>query len=242
MCESDGDDDVEYELEHFEIGAFSFQITTVSYLPITKLMELQSSNSKISGQKLWCGSLSVMEYIMNVPSAVVGCDVIELGAGTGTLGMLCMKMNARSLYLTDHDYNSLLHMKEDCDRNSINSIVQNLDWFNPDFSPYVNILSDTEVPLVVVAGDVLYKRSLLAPFFNVAVKFLERESSIMLLGHVPRAGVEHDDVLGMLDQYCLLAEEVDPQFWKKGCCLTYSPPEDLDRAKLYAIKRRRTVE
>jgi len=64
----DDDDDVEeteYELEAFEIGGFSLQLTTVAYLPITSLLRNHSRSVEISGQKLWCGSLGVLQHVLN---------------------------------------------------------------------------------------------------------------------------------------------------------------------------------
>lgn len=61
----DDDDDTEYELETFEVGGFSLQLTTVAYLPITSLLRNHSKNVEISGQKLWCGSLGVLQHVLN---------------------------------------------------------------------------------------------------------------------------------------------------------------------------------
>jgi len=64
---TDGDDgdETEYELETFEVGGFSLQLTTVAYLPITSLLRNHSKNVEISGQKLWCGSLGVLQHVLN---------------------------------------------------------------------------------------------------------------------------------------------------------------------------------
>lgn len=41
-----------------------------------------------SGQKIWCGSLGVCEYLMDHSELVLNKIVIELGAGTGLLGTI----------------------------------------------------------------------------------------------------------------------------------------------------------
>lgn len=81
------DDEIEYAQESVSIGEFTFQITTVEFLPIEILMEMRSQNKEISGRKIWCGSLVVGEYLIRNPDFCSSCDVLELGAGTGLLGM-----------------------------------------------------------------------------------------------------------------------------------------------------------
>lgn len=69
---SDDDAEVEYEVESFAIQSHTFHITTVSFMPIERLLDLQSQAQEISGQKLWCGSLCVMEYLLGSPEFVAG--------------------------------------------------------------------------------------------------------------------------------------------------------------------------
>ena len=52
-------EEVEYEPEEFEIDNMKLTITTVGFLPIEQLMLNREADKEISGQKLWCGSLSV---------------------------------------------------------------------------------------------------------------------------------------------------------------------------------------
>ena len=73
---SDSEDEVEYEVEIFSIREYVFHITTVSFMPIERLLDLQSHGQEISGQKLWCGSLCVMEYLLGFPAFVAGEWVI----------------------------------------------------------------------------------------------------------------------------------------------------------------------
>ena len=56
-----------------------FELTTVSYMPIERLLDLQSKAQEISGQKLWCGSLCVMEYLIGHPEYVKDFPILELG-------------------------------------------------------------------------------------------------------------------------------------------------------------------
>ena len=60
-------EDVDYEPEDFVIGGHPLSITTVAFLPIEQLMLNREANKEISGQKLWCGSLCVIQYLLNNP-------------------------------------------------------------------------------------------------------------------------------------------------------------------------------
>ena len=64
-------------------------ITTVAYMPIEQLMANRSVEKEISGQKLWCGSLVVISYMLQNFGKIINPNsiVIELGAGTGALGI-----------------------------------------------------------------------------------------------------------------------------------------------------------
>lgn len=234
----ESDEEVEYEPEKFHIGNFEFEITTISYLPITKLMGLQQSQSEISGQKLWCGSISVMEYLLENSHLIQESCVVELGAGTGVLGMLCKLLGAQTVYLTDHDEKSLNHMLSDIQRNKVDANVIRLDWFNPDVKLLDDITSSCTVrELRLVAGDVLYKSALVMPFLALVHRLLAVESSSLLLCHVPRAGVDHAHVLQACASVGLIVDVIPPESWRRGACLEYCPHEDVERAQLYHIHR-----
>mmetsp|Transcript_37480 Transcript_37480/g.38165 ORF Transcript_37480/g.38165 Transcript_37480/m.38165 type:complete len:236 (+) Transcript_37480:49-756(+) len=232
---ADSDDEIEYEQEKFSIGGFTFEVTTVSYLPISKLMGLQEMSSEISGQKLWCGSIALMEYILSNPNLITGKQIIELGAGTGVLGMLTKVIGAQSVYMTDYDERSLQHMQNDIQHNMIEANIINLNWYHPELS-----FMDLENPSLmsdirVVAGDVLYKMALVEPFFKVVKSFLSSKEAFLLLCHVPRAGVEHRHVLEAILSAELQVEIIPTEEWLKGACLEYCPRDDNQRAQVYRI-------
>lgn len=180
-------EETEYEPEDFHIGGHDLSITTIAFLPIEQLMQNRSENKEISGQKLWCGSLCVIQYLLNDPQAILGtrapdCNtspvVLELGAGTGVLGMICSKLGASRVILTDHDIISINHMTNDCVTNAmdISVSVKTLDWYNPQISEIglfdekpktvPSLPGSTNSKFTIVAGDVLYKKELLVPFFH----------------------------------------------------------------------------
>lgn len=233
---SDSEDEVEFEKEEFQIGPYNLNITTIAFMPLHKLMELNTNKVEISGQKLWCGSLSVVEYILSQSGFCENNSIIELGAGTGVVSMICSLLNCKSAFLTDHDKQSLDHMNIDCKDNNIkNATIVRLDWFSPDYSFLKNTDCDCRK---IVAGDVIYKFDLIEPFFNVVhTLFYEHEVQEMLLCHIPRAGVNHDIVEAAAVKAQLCCTEIDKTLWCKGVVLEYSPEQDYSRAKLYNIKK-----
>lgn len=205
MSDDSDDDEVEYEPETVTIGPFTFQILTVARMPVAVLMMNAAVGVEISGQKVWCGSIGVAQYLIESPSLVEGKLVVELGSGTGVLGMICKRLGAAKVVLTDHDDRSLSHMRLDVISNKVDADIFRFDWFNPDMAGLVetSLSSSTSYEpepcreIVIVAGDVLYKKALLEPFFEATKLILDLSSQIpskfssseMILCHIPRAEV-----------------------------------------------------
>lgn len=236
MSDSD-DDEVEYEPELFIIREYSLKITTISHMPIQILMKNAGNGIEISGQKLWCGSLGAIEYLLDNNDFCLNKTIIELGAGTGVMGMLCKKIGSKRVLLTDYDEKSINNMNIDCNNNNIDAEVKVCDWFNPNINELQLDPNDFH-NIRIVAGDVLYKKIVLEPFWNtVKLLFSLSDNIQMLLCHVPRAGVEHDQVINAAISNSLSIKEIDPSLWRKGSVLEYSPNDDNERAKLYMITK-----
>jgi hypothetical protein len=222
MSTIDDSDDVEFEYETIEIGSFTLEITTISHLPIEMLMYNQSKGVEISGQKMWCGSLTVIDYLLRNRDVIKDRTVVELGAGTGILGMICSKIGCREVILTDNDPRSITHMKQDCLHNSVEAGVKVLDWFSPKIES-----------LELEEGQSLTE---LQPFFATTRILLEsRQQSTMLLCHVPRAGVDHSDVVDEAVKHGLTIRELLYSEDQTEYARKYCPKEDTSRAKLYTV-------
>jgi predicted nicotinamide N-methyase len=230
-------DDVEFEYETIEIASYSFEVTTISHLPIEMLMLNQSKGVEISGQKVWCGSLFVVDYILRNKQLITDHLIIELGAGTGVLGMVCSRIGCENLILTDNDARSITHMKQDCLKNKVQAEIKVLDWFSPDINSLDIAMGPGSLNICILAGDVLYKQVLLEPFFTTVNLLLGiKKGSFMLLCHVPRAGVEHVIVVEAANRLGLNIEEITVTLEEKEHALKYCPEEDVIRAKLYRIQ------
>jgi len=226
---SDSEDEVEYEPELFKIRQYSLKITTISHMPIQILMKNAGQGIEISGQKLWCGSLGAIEYLLDNNDFCKDKIVIELGAGTGVMGMLCKQIGAKRVLLTDYDEKSINHMNVDCKTNNIDAEIKVCDWFNPNINE-LQLDENNLHNIRIVAGDVLYKNIVLEPFWNTVKLLFSLNTNIqMLLCHVPRAGVEHDQIKNAAIANGLQIQEIDPLLWRKGSCLEYSPNDDNER-------------
>lgn len=253
------DDDVEYESESFHIGPHSFSVTTISFMPLEKLLENQTKGVEISGQKVWCGSVVVSEYMLRNPEIVRNKCVVELGSGTGIVGMMCHRLGAGPIFFTDHDIRSIHNMTVDVITNNItNCSIHVVDWFQEGHCERLLqevrvALTTKPIDLLVVAGDVLYKSVLLSPFMRTAKRILMESNFIestslpsetftdhsqwkLLLCHVPRAGVEQSDVIAAAIEFGLGVSIVDSSEWKSGAVLEIIPEEDYERAQLYILQ------
>ncbi len=235
---SDSEEEVEYEPETFQLKEYTITITTVAYLPITMLMKNRTQEKEISGQKLWCGSLCVSNYLFQHSSYVVNKAVIELGAGTGVVSILSSKLGAAHVIATDHDKLSLDHMVDDFARNNVEIDVERLDWFAPDVSTIHSKLSSVGTAnVLLLAGDVLYKAILLDPFFTTVHMLLQgKENAELLLCHIPRAGVTQEQVQEAAKSKKLSVEILPRSEWEEGEIYEYCPKEDLDRSQIYIIR------
>lgn len=253
MSDVDSDvEEVEYEPEDFQFEDIRITITTIAFMPLTVLMANRTKEVEISGQKLWCGSLVVISYLLKHPELVNATPTvtIELGAGTGVVSMIAKKRGALRSIATDHDARSIQHMVDDCIRNETAVDIQKLDWFAPNFSEVDGVLADqafadnTSSAVLLLAGDVLYKAALIEPFFATVVSLFERSRSnnngrkvSMLLCHVPRAGVAHETIVAHAESVGLSIVAKDQSEWlqESPYVTEYSPMEDIERARLYEL-------
>jgi Lysine methyltransferase len=182
--------------------------------------------------------------------------ILELGSGTGVLGMAVSKM-CHSLYppacvvLTDGDATAidllrsslldpanqidssivqaaLLKWGTGSDGNAESSFVQ---WCHSGFNVWHE--TDDVVFDCIMAGDVLYKSNLPTIFFATARALLfKSRRSCLWLCHIPRHGVTQEQVVQVAESTGFAVEVVDPPINSvRGC-----PLDDLSRAVLYRMR------
>jgi len=103
----------------------------------------------------------LIDYLHDHPNILKDKTVIELGSGTGILGIICKKNSNCRVILTDYDDLSLEHMEIDCEKNNIDCEIVKLDRFSPVITEIniINNLYNNKSTLQLLAGDVLYKKN-----------------------------------------------------------------------------------
>eukprot|EP00752_Nemacystus_decipiens_P003422 g3166.t1 len=285
--------ELDYDVQEVRLLNHVFKVTTVANeaLPLEMLMQLQERSEEISGQRLWEGSLLLCAYLVEHCSDsstktsdnnttitgerksqldLTGRSVLELGAGTGVVGMLAHRLGATPVVLTDGDDKCVVMAQKNIEENAIaahQALVSVLRWGDEEStttfrgtlsewdtqwpakesskndrvavsvgtdadvaaegtallvastrssgvlgvdrtptshthsaapeggagSPQTNSQSAVQSFDFILAGDVLYKQSLLDPFLGT-VRDMLAPGGRMLLCHVPRAGVTYDIV------------------------------------------------
>ncbi|TPX63368.1 hypothetical protein SpCBS45565_g06641 [Spizellomyces sp. 'palustris'] len=151
----------------------------------TVYLTLHEEPLKISqgttGLCTWEAALRFAEYLVYAaPEVIQGRRILELGAGAGLLGLVCLYMGASTVELTDADEGVLERLKENVDINSQaiidriardfeglqnnppNISVSKLDWESVEFDDIASRNAE-----VIVCADVVYDPILIPPLTSV---------------------------------------------------------------------------
>ncbi|KAJ3411495.1 hypothetical protein HDV05_002103 [Chytridiales sp. JEL 0842] len=140
-----------------------------------------------TGLRTWPAALHAIEYFSSNVSVVEGRQVVELGSGSGIVGIACAVLGAESVVLTDGDEGVCERLKVNVGINRVAGCeeVLKLDWENVGDGELERLgrelslqedARDSGAELVVVATDVVYDPVIVAPFVRVLNALLERGS------------------------------------------------------------------
>jgi 16S rRNA G966 N2-methylase RsmD len=120
-----------------------------------------------TGGDVWLGGFALAKFLADKPELIAGKAVLELGAGTGFLGICAATLGAARVAVTDLDIMEGL-MRENVMRNSAQLkcevAVQSLDWCDGLFPIARHMPVD-----VVLATDLLYQASNIDPLVALLV-------------------------------------------------------------------------
>lgn len=141
---------------------------------------LDKKGTDKTGLFVWPAAKAMCEFIENNKEFVCEKKCIELGSGTGLLGLFVSRFCER-IILTDRDEDSLDLIARNIEANSLaNATVQSLDWFSlPTFHADI-----------VIAADVIYPMSSdeqIGALFSTAKNLLPVNGGF-LLSYIPRDG------------------------------------------------------
>ena len=253
---SDSDDDSyepEYEWETFSIkegsdsDLYSFDVLCVVPPPLEYMSRLHTDEQEISGRQVWTGSLMACHYLSQHPNFVSGKTVLELGSGTGVLGMFAHRLNAKSVSLTDGDEQSVDLIRQNLERNRIDpeqTSCSHMLWADEPTQSSFSLMVKAKFPFNcdarferIIAGDVMYKRDLPSLFFQSVNEFLS-DQGILLLSHIPRSCVDHEVVCLAAQNAGFTASKIDLDKTKLHENVSGLCADDSVRGCLYLISRK----
>jgi len=270
---SDSDlEDPEYEEEsillHGTQSSYQFSVMTIVPPPLEYMAKLHSNQQEVSGRQVWSGSAVLCLYLMGNQSSIFGRDtgkILELGCGTGIVGMLAHHLHQSNnmrilsdyktaICLTDGDDTALDLLQKNLTSpiNQISSKIckgTKLLWgqiYSDEFETWCktewpDIWSQSESISfdIILAGDVLYKSMLPPLFFSTVLNYLSPGGSLFLC-HIPRNHVEQSMVQKAARQAGLIIETLKSPDLSSlpECCPLY----DAELAALYKISRARFIQ
>jgi predicted nicotinamide N-methyase len=94
----------------------------------------------------WAGGIALARYLLDTPQLVAGRNVLDLGAGSGLVGIAAVKAGARSVIAAETDTNAHAAIGLNAELNGVSLTILETDLLAGD-PPAVDL---------VVAGDVYY--------------------------------------------------------------------------------------
>jgi len=156
-----------------------------------------NSHANDTGNITWDGAIAMAKWLERHPSVCHHRRVLELGAGTGLVGLSTLTYGASHVYLTDLLY-CLPIAQANVDKNiQMESIVPGcvevrvLDWFDQKHAQWSQ--QELENIEVLVAADVIWQRELVKPYSDTVVCLLKRmNNGVAYVLYTSRYGEEFD--------------------------------------------------
>jgi predicted nicotinamide N-methyase len=199
--------DLEYEPSEVSIPGIEppLSVRVVDEIPLELLTLLRDYKAEISGRRVWPGSVVLALAICqpNFPIKMSGQSVLELGAGSGLIGMVGARLGAERVVITDGDQISVDLAAGNLEENGYTSeeggrtVATRLLWGKGEHSDAFKSnasLFPTEGFNIIVAADVMYK-PILPPLLFETIKMMLAKDGVALICHILRAGVTQDIVV-----------------------------------------------
>lgn len=193
-------------------GRFSIQGVTLT-------VDEVGNAGKGTGLTTWDGSVVLAKYLEHARmNDVRGKRIVELGAGTGLVGISAALMGARETVLTDLEYtmanlehNVAVTMAKASSIHGASITTKVLDWFAPPL--------DTGDLDMILASDVVWVEELIAPLVQTMATFVRQSRTpVTVLMSYQRRSVRSDEILFQelerhrFQKLKVPASELHPQF------------------------------
>lgn len=193
-------------------GRFSIQ-----GVPLT--VDEVGNAGKGTGLTTWDGSVVLAKYLEHARmNDVRGKRIVELGAGTGLVGISAALMGARQTVLTDLEYtmanlehNVAVTMAKSSAIHGASITTRVLDWFTPPVD-----MGDLDL---ILASDVVWVEELIAPLVQtMATLVRQSRTPVIILMSYQRRSTRSDEILfqelerHQFQKLKVPASELHPQF------------------------------
>ncbi|WKX94036.1 hypothetical protein Q1695_011360 [Nippostrongylus brasiliensis] len=124
---------------------------------------------------LWPAAQCLAEFLCGNPCMLAKKSCLELGSGTGLVGIALGKLGARRVVLTDYPSDEILMLlAENVAKNDLLDVcqVKGLDWQNSD--SLATVLADLDSLDFLVASDVFYDVCTFQPLIITVSKFFDK--------------------------------------------------------------------
>lgn len=157
---------------------------------------------------MWDGSLVLAKFLEHESALLTDAKVVELGSGTGVVGLACAALGARTVLLTDLEY-TLANVRRNVQLNALEaraSAVQ-LDWTQAALDS--QFVGDVDV---IVAADVVWVPDLVPPFVETLARLAKANPGLksILIAHQTRSRLTDDLLFRLLEEHSFTWSKVSP--------------------------------
>ncbi|KAH9129730.1 hypothetical protein LEN26_005416 [Aphanomyces euteiches] len=186
------------------------------------------NTGKGTGLTIWDGSVVLAKYLestSNPSHNVQGKRVLELGAGTGLVGLAAAFCGASEVTITDLAYtleNVDANIRANAEALSTSVVsTHELDWFAKDIPDSLRV----QTVDILVGSDIVWVEDLIPPLVDSIAKLLNHPPAqrLMLLAHQTRSTKSDTLFFDLLIQHDLVADEI------------VAPEVVTDKIRLYQI-------
>ncbi|KAH8164798.1 hypothetical protein CIB48_g3453 [Xylaria polymorpha] len=158
--------------------------------PTITLLERRNliSGSRTTGHRTWEAALHLGSYLLTNSGRdlIKGKSVLELGAGTGFLAILCAKhLGARHVTTTDGDENVVDYLKENLALNDIDNekivTARTLRWGDELRGTWVEQECSSDPYDVVIGADITYDKVAIAALVQTIRYLLQLRPNILVI-------------------------------------------------------------
>ena len=143
--------------------------------------------ARATGHVAWASGIALCRWLVSKRTLIKHKRVIDLGSGTGLVGLVCAKLDASCITLTDLP-EVLKHLKHNAEMNELSVNIESLQWGG----------SKTIECDVVVAAGVVVNESQFEPLCVTIQNLLSNNKTYMILAYQQRRSLVESKFFDLL--------------------------------------------